>query len=118
LAEVFRSSERGSAEQAYKSMRDLHDSVVGVMEARQHRHRLKLPDIRSVVFEEKVRPADAWTYYEGEEAPKKWEVKLGRQSTCEFDSIISDCLHYDTRILCASYDKKLRILDRSLALAA
>jgi len=99
-------------------MQDFHDSVVSVMEARQHRHRLTLPDIRSVVFEDKVRPADAWTNYEGEEAPKKWEVKLGRQSTCEFDSIISDCLHYDTRILCASYDKKLRVLDRNLVLAA
>lgn len=66
MAEVFRSSERGSAEQAYKSMQDLHDSVVSLMEARQHRHKLKLPDIRSVVFEEKAKPADAWTNYEGE----------------------------------------------------
>ena len=97
-------------------MQTLHDSILSVMEAIHHRHKLKLPDIRSVVLEERERPADAWTNYEGEEAPKKWEVKLGRQSTCEFDSIISDCLSFDSRILCASYDKKLRMLDRNLML--
>jgi hypothetical protein len=77
LAEIFRSNERGNAEEAYRAMQTLHDSLTALMESRRHRHRLKLPDIRAVALEEKVRPMDAWTNYDAEEAPKKWSVALG-----------------------------------------
>lgn len=78
LAEIFRANERGNAEEAYRAMQGLHDTLTALMEARRHSHKLRLPDIRTLALEGRTKPMDAWTNYdaENEGAPKKWTVSL------------------------------------------
>jgi len=47
-------------------------------------------------------------------AKPKYEVKLLKQSTIEYDSIICDCIKMDKYFMSTSYDKSLKIVDEKL----
>lgn len=48
----------------------------------------------------------------------KYEAKLVKESEIDFDSIISDCQRIQDDFITISYDKKIRIISKSLEMKA
>lgn len=87
------------------------------MEEREFRLKVKMPDIRRVVFEEnKEKFPDNETVYDMDFPKPKYQVKLIKQSEIEFESIISDCSRMHEFFITTSYDKSIRVVDENLEL--